>query len=161
MKRMYGLEIQCADDKPQYFQNLLLQLKQISSIFDVDDNLLITDTAMEAKVIKNMLADRCILEETYTLSLLENPIASSLFSDYGFVTERNNYYLYQDMVSIYQIESGKAEDITMFITQMDESIIALEEQYKKSYIIDKENKEYVVKVAQAYDIEVSFFDLDK
>ncbi|MCM3617805.1 hypothetical protein M3936_09465 [Sutcliffiella horikoshii] len=161
MKRMYGLEIKCADDKPQYFQNLLLQLKQISSIFDVDDNLLITDTAMEAKVIKNMLADRCILEETYTLSLLENPIASSLFSDYGFVTERNNHYLYQDMVSIYQIESGKAEDITMFITQMDESIIALEEQYKKSYIIDKENKEYVVKVAQAYDIEVSFFDLDK
>ncbi|WP_342515383.1 hypothetical protein [Sutcliffiella sp. FSL R7-0096] len=158
---MYGLEIQCADDKPQYFQNLLLQMKQITSIFDVDDNLLIANSAMEAKVVKNMLADRCILEETYVLSLLENPIASSLFTDYGFVTEKNNHFLYQEMVSIFRIESGKQEDINMFLIQLEESIIAMEEQFKKSYIIDKEHKEYIVKVAKAYDIEVSFFDLDK
>lgn len=161
MKSMYGLEIQCTDDKPQYFQNLLLQMKQIASIFDVDDNLLIANTAMEAKVVKNMLADRCILEETYVLSLLENPIASSLFTDYGFITEKNNHFLYQDMVSIFRIESGKQEDINMFLIQLEESIIAMEEQYKKSYIIDKEHKEYIIKVAKAYDIEVSFFDLDK
>ncbi|MCG1022655.1 hypothetical protein [Sutcliffiella horikoshii] len=161
MKSMYGLEIQCADDKPQYFQNLLLQMKQIASIFDVDDNLLIANTAMEAKVVKNMLADRCILEETYVLSLLENPIASSLFTDYGFITEKNNHFLYQDMVSIFRIESGRQEDINMFLIQLEESIIAMEEQYKKSYIIDKEHKEYIIKVAKAYDIEVSFFDLDK
>ncbi len=161
MKSMYGLEIQCADDKPQYFQNLLLQMKQITSIFDVDDNLLIANSAMEAKVVKNMLADRCILEETYVLSLLENPIASSLFTDYGFVTEKNNHFLYQEMVSIFRIESGKQEDINMFLIQLEESIIAMEEQFKKSYIIDKEHKEYIVKVAKAYDIEVSFFDLDK
>jgi hypothetical protein len=158
---MYGLEIQCADDKPQYFQNLLLQMKQITSIFDVDDNLLIANSAMEAKVVKNMLADRCILEETYVLSLLENPIASSLFTDYGFVTEKNNHFLYQEMVSIFRIESGKQEDINMFLIQLEESIIAMEEQFKKSYIIDKEHKEYIIKVAKAYDIEVSFFDLDK
>ncbi len=161
MKSMFGLEIQCAYDKPQYFQNLLLQIKQITSIFDVDDNLLIANTALEAKVLKNMLADRCILEETYALSLLENPVASSLFSDYGFVTEKNNHFLYQDMVSIFLIESGKQEDIHMFLIQLEESIIATEEQYKKSYIIDKEYKEYIIKVAKAYDIEVSFFDLDK
>lgn len=161
MKSMYGLEIQCTDDKPQYFQNLLLQMKQIASIFDVDDNLLIANTAMEAKVVKNMLADRCILEETYVLSLLENPIASSLFTDYGFITKKNNHFLYQDMVSIFRIESGKQEDINMFLIQLEESIIAMEEQYKKSYIIDKEHKEYIIKVAKAYDIEVSFFDLDK
>lgn len=161
MKSMFGLEIQCADDKPQYFQNLLLQLKQIASIFDVDDNLLIADSAMEAKVVKNMLAERSILEETYVLSLLENPNASSLFTDYGFITDKNNYFLYQNMVSVFRIDSGKLDDINMFLTQMEESIIAVEEQYKKSYIIDKENKEYVIKVGSAYDIEVSFFDLDK
>ncbi|KMJ60103.1 hypothetical protein AB685_04500 [Bacillus sp. LL01] len=161
MKSMFGLEIQCADDKPQYFQNLLLQLKEITSVFDVDDNLLIADSALEAKVVKNMLANRYILEETYTLSLLESPIASPLFTDYGFVTKKNNHFLYQDMVSIFRIESGKQEDIHMFLFQLEESIIAIEEQYKKSYIIDKENKEYIIKVAKAYDIEVSFFDLDK
>ncbi|UAL46131.1 hypothetical protein LG311_14610 [Sutcliffiella horikoshii] len=161
MKSMFGLEIQCADDKPQYFQNLLLQLKQIASIFDSDDSMLITDSAMEAKVVKNMLMDRSILEETYSLSLIENPVASSLFTDYGFVSEKNNHYLYQDMISIFRIESGKQADIEMFLIQMEESIIAIEEQYKKSYIIDKENKEFMVKVARAYDIEVSIFDLDK
>jgi len=161
MKPMFGLEIQCADDKPQYFQNLLLQLKQIASIFDSDENMLITDSALEAKVVKNLLLDRCILEETYTLSLLENPVASSLFTDYGFVSEKNNHFMYQDMISIFKIESGKQEDINMFLIQMEESIIAMEEQYNKSYIIDKENKEYMLKVALAYDIEVSFFDLDK
>jgi len=161
MKSMFGLEIQCADDKPQYFQNLLLQLKQIASIFDSDDSTLITDSAMEAKVIKNMLMDRSILEETYSLSLIENPVASSLFTDYGFVSEKNNHYLYQDMISIFRIESGKQADIEMFLIQMEESIIAIEEQYKKAYIIDKENKEFMVKVARAYDIEVSLFDLDK
>lgn len=161
MKSMFGLEIQCADDKPQYFQNLLLQLKQIASIFDSDDSMLITDSAMEAKVVKNMLMDRSILEETYSLSLIENPVASSLFTDYGFVSEKNNHYLYQDMISIFRIESGKQADIDMFLIQMEESIIAIEEQYKKSYIIDKENKEFMVKVARAYDIEVSLFDLDK
>ena len=161
MKSMFGLEIQCADDKPQYFQNLLLQLKQIASIFDSDDSTLITDSAMEAKVVKNMLMDRSILEETYSLSLIENPVASSLFTDYGFVSEKNNHYLYQDMISIFRIESGKQADIDMFLIQMEESIIAIEEQYNKSYIIDKENKEFMVKVARAYDIEVSIFDLDK
>ena len=161
MKSMFGLEIQCADDKPQYFQNLLLQLKQIASIFDSDDSMLITDSAMEAKVVKNMLMDRSILEETYSLSLIENPVASSLFTDYGFVSEKNNHYLYQDMISIFRIESGKQADIEMFLIQMEESIIAIEEQYKKAYIIDKENKEFMVKVARAYDIEVSLFDLDK
>ncbi|WP_404443579.1 hypothetical protein LG307_15060 [Sutcliffiella horikoshii] len=161
MKPMFGLEIQCADDKPQYFQNLLLQLKQIASIFDSDENMLITDSALEAKVVKNLLLDRCILEETYTLSLLENPVASSLFTDYGFVSEKNNHFMYQDMISIFKIESGKQEDINMFLIQMEESIIAMEEQYNRSYIIDKENKEYMLKVARAYDIEVSFFDLDK
>ncbi len=161
MKSMFGLEIQCADDKPQYFQNLLLQLKQIASIFDSDDSMLITDSAMEAKVVKNMLVDRSILEETYSLSLIENPVASSLFTDYGFVSEKNNHYLYQDMISIFRIESGKQADIDMFLIQMEESIIAIEEQYNKSYIIDKENKEFMVKVARAYDIEVSIFDLDK
>ncbi|WP_404458584.1 hypothetical protein [Sutcliffiella horikoshii] len=161
MKSMFGLEIQCADDKPQYFQNLLLQLKQIASIFDSDDSMLITDSAMEAKVVKNMLMDRSILEETYSLSLIENPVASSLFTDYGFVSEKNNHYLYQDMISIFRIESGKQADIDMFLIQMEESIIAIEEQYNKSYIIDKENKEFMVKVARAYDIEVSIFDLDK
>jgi hypothetical protein len=49
----------------------------------------------------------------------------------------------------------------MFLIQLEESIIAMEEQFKKSYIIDKEHKEYIIKVAKAYDIEVSFFDLDK
>ncbi|WP_404428693.1 hypothetical protein [Sutcliffiella horikoshii] len=161
MKSMFGLEIQCADDKPQYFQNLLLQLKQIASIFDSDDSMLITDSAMEAKVVKNMLMDRSILEETYSLSLIENPVASSLFTDYGFVSEKNNHYLYQDMISIFQIESGKQADINMFLIQMEESIIAIEEQYNKSYIIDKESKEFMIKVARAYDIEVSIFDLDK
>ncbi|TYS68714.1 hypothetical protein FZC76_07150 [Sutcliffiella horikoshii] len=161
MKSMFGLEIQCAEDKPQYFQNLLLQLKQIASIFDSDDSMLITDSAMEAKVVKNMLMDWSILEETYSLSLIENPIATSLFTDYGFVSEKNNHYLYQDMISIFRIESGKQVNIDMFLIQLEESIIAIEEQYKKSYIIDKENKEFMQKVARAYDIEVSIFDLDK
>jgi hypothetical protein len=158
---MFGLEIQCAEDKPQYFQNLLLQLKEIASIFDSDDSMLITDSAMEAKVVKNMLMDRSILEETYSLSLIENPIATSLFTDYGFVSEKNNHYLYQDMISIFGIESGKQVNIDMFLIQLEESIIAIEEQYKKSYIIDKENQEFMLKVARAYDIEVSIFDLDK
>ncbi|MEA3320609.1 MAG: hypothetical protein U9Q88_11310 [Bacillota bacterium] len=161
MKSMFGLEIQCAEDKPQYFQNLLLQLKEIASIFDSDDSMLITDSAMEAKVVKNMLMDRSILEETYSLSLIENPIATSLFTDYGFVSEKNNHYLYQDMISIFGIESGKQVNIDMFLIQLEESIIAIEEQYKKSYIIDKENQEFMLKVARAYDIEVSIFDLDK
>ncbi|KPB05232.1 hypothetical protein [Bacillus sp. CHD6a] len=161
MKSMFGLEIQCAENKPQYFQNLLLQFKQIASIFDSDDSMLITDSAMEAKVVKNMLMDRSILEETYSLSLIENPIATSLFTDYGFVSEKNNHYLYQDMISIFTIESGIQVNIDMFLIQLEESIIAIEEQYKKSYIIDKENKEFMQKVAQAYDIEVSIFDLDK
>ncbi|WP_139364853.1 hypothetical protein [Sutcliffiella halmapala] len=161
MKSMFGLEIQCADDTPQYFQNLLLQLKHTTSIFDVDDNLLITGSAMEAKVIKNLLADRCLLEETYMLTLLENPITSPIFTDYGFVTAKDNHYLYHEMISSFQITSGKQEDISMALIQMDESIIAYEEQYKKLYFFDRESQEFIQKVAQAYDIEVSFLDLDK
>lgn len=161
MKSMYGLEIQCTDDSPQYFQNLLLQMKHTTSIFDVDDNLLITGTAMEAKLIKNILADRCLLEETYMLIRLENPTKSDLFSDYGFTTTKENHYLYQNMISVFQIVSGKQEEISMALIQMDESIIAIEEQYKKLYFIDKNSQTFIEKVAQAYDIEVSFLDLDK
>ncbi|MGM0835693.1 MAG: hypothetical protein ACQEV7_06010 [Bacillota bacterium] len=161
MKSMFGLEIQCADDTPQYFQNLLLQIKHTASIFDVDENLLITDSAMEAKLVKNLLTDRCLLEETYILSLLENPALSSLFTDYGFVSEKENHYLYQAMTATFHIKSGKEDDINMALMQMDESIIAVEEQYKKLFFIDKESREYILKVAKAYDIEVSFLDLDK
>jgi hypothetical protein len=158
---MFGLEIQCIEEEPQYFQNLLLQMKHTASIFDSDDSLFIADSPMEAKVVKNLLTDRCIIEETYLLSLIENPIATPLFTDYGFITEKKNHFLYQNMISIFYIESGKQDDIQMALIELEESIIAIEEQYKKLYIIDKEFKDYVIKVAKSYDIEVSFFDLDK
>ncbi|QFT89825.1 hypothetical protein FIU87_14270 [Bacillus sp. THAF10] len=161
MKTMYGLEIQCGEDQPQYFQNLLLQMRETASIFDEDENLLITDSAIEAKVVKNLLAGRCILEETYFLSFLENPLTTALFTDYGFQTKNNHFFLYQDMIAAFRIESGKKEDIEMALIQFEECFIAIEEHYKKLYYVDKESKEYIMKVSKAYDIEVSFFDLDK
>lgn len=161
MKSMFGLEIQCSDDDPPYFQNLLLQFKHTASIFDVDGNLLITDSPMEANLVKKLLADRCLETETYHLSLIENPVPTSLFTDYGFVSEKENHYLYQAMTAAFHIKSGKEEDISMALTQMDESIISVEEQYRKLYFIDRESREFIMKVAKAYDIEVSFLELDK
>ncbi|WP_230499240.1 hypothetical protein [Sutcliffiella rhizosphaerae] len=156
---MFGLEIQCGEEQPAYFQNLLLQLKEITSIFDVDGNLLITNASLEAKMVKNLLTDRSILEESYALIFLETPNASPLFTDYGFMTDQHNHFVYKDMVSIFKIVSGKKEDIEMALIQFEETIIGIENN--KLYIIDKDSTEYIIKVAKAYDIEVSFFDLDK
>ena len=160
MNRMFGLEISCSLESPSYFQNVLDQLKETACISDIDDQLLIFESASEAKFIKKILNDKCMLEETYILIRLENPRVSSSFTDYGFESE-SYHYLYEDMVSMFKVVSGNKEDIEMALLQMNESIIGIEIVNSTTYIIDKEQKEFIEKVAKAYDIEVSFLVLDK
>ncbi|WP_096153418.1 MULTISPECIES: hypothetical protein [Bacillus] len=160
MKRMFGIEISCSLESPAYFQNVIAPLKETASIYDVDEQLLILESAAEAKFIKKLLDDKCMLEETYILIRLDNPKIGSSFTDYGFETS-NHHYLYEDMICMFKVVSGNKDDMEMALLQMNESIIGMEIVNSTTYIIDKHQKEFIEKVAKAYDIEVSFLVLDK
>ena len=155
---MYGIEVLSDQNSVQSFSNTVQSLKQTVNVFDHDDDYIIVFPALYASDVDPHNSRN--IGDTHPLILLENETCTSLFSDYGFQTNSFSY-LFKDMVSSFYFTSGKEEEIAMAILQMDDCLLAVEHGVKECYFIDKEYRPFVEKVGKAYDIEVSFLDLDK
>jgi hypothetical protein len=78
------------------------------------------------------------------------------FEDYGFLSEKGSYYLFYDMISMFFILDGDKQEMNMFLLQLEEELIAVENQEKPLYILSKHNLQLVKKWAKSYNIKIEF-----
>jgi hypothetical protein len=151
---MYGIEAKVHINH-EWFQRLSVELT------DYDHELFIVDNENEATLIQKSLISENKLEELHLLIALEHPAKRPLFSDYGFVTETQSYLL-AELVCAFSILNGLTEDIEMAKFQIEEHLIATETWNQQTiYYVDNNQKELIQRFSAAYNIEVSFLDLDK
>ena len=155
MKLMYGIEAKVPINL-EWFQRLSVELT------DHDHEIFIFDNEEEASLIKQSLINVDKFEEEHLLIALEHPPTKMpIFSDYGFVTETQSYLL-AEIVCTFSILSGLTEDIEMAKLQIEEHLIASETWNQQTiYYVDNNQKELIQGFSTAYNIEVSFLDLDK
>ncbi|MBE4907960.1 hypothetical protein IMZ08_07835 [Bacillus luteolus] len=159
----FGLEMSIVKEKlPGYTATLIKEVASIATIIDRDEQLLLVATAKEALELQDYLITKNLFEDFFLLIELHNPETKETFYDYGIHSLQEKDYLFLEMVSVFTIESGTKEQIEMSLYQFEEHLICIDTlESKKYYYVDRNFIELVNKIAQAYDIEVSFFDLDK
>jgi hypothetical protein len=81
---------------------------------------------------------------------------SLLFEDYGFFSNSGKCYVYQDMICSFYVNNGKEPEITMFLLQVDEELIAEVEDKQPIYIVSKHNESLIKKWAEAYEQDILF-----
>ncbi|RFU65694.1 hypothetical protein [Peribacillus glennii] len=88
-------------------------------------------------------------------------IPLELFSDYGFQTNTSTY-LFKESLSCFRIASGGKTERGMALLELDEILIASWDDHGHiHFFVDEFQKDLVLGLAKAYDIEVSFLHLDK
>jgi DNA polymerase III sliding clamp (beta) subunit (PCNA family) len=122
-----------------------------STINDRDDELLIFDQKEQIEI------DVDTIEEEFQLIQLKTPKVEMTFTDYGFTSNSDQYYLYSELVSAFTIASEKVENIKMALFQIQEHLIATDTmQGQPVYFVDKKLAPLVEKYQHAYEVKILF-----
>lgn len=160
---LYGVEMNVAEGKmPGFFAQTVKEIASSVNVIDRDRFLYIVNTEEDKIKLENIFKKRDLYEETYCLYPLHHPQLTLKFSDYGFTTATNKHYLYTEMTEPFHILSGETEQIEMALLQMEEHLITVDnDNYKPTYYVDHHEVELIIRIAKAYEVQVSFLDLDK
>ena len=157
MKLCYGIEMKSVEHlHTNELEPLFQAIYEKVIIVDDDDELFIVQTENEAIKLMDLLKERMLFETLHTLYLVEIPKIESSFMDYGFKTESDNYYLYEDLIISFVINKGEDEQIKMALYQIEEDLIAADFLGDEIYFVDKERKQLIEGYAQAYQIGIQF-----
>ncbi|MFS1517931.1 hypothetical protein V1503_16015 [Bacillus sp. SCS-151] len=156
----YGVEMPEEVDDSTHLLEITAIISNITT-FDFDQQLLLFSDSEDAILAKEYLLTYDYDIEEYVLYHAEKIIPTTIFTDYGFISEKGKYYIYKDMVSPFTVKSGKPQQIEMALIEINEFVVAIEDGQKIIYFVDKQHIELICGIAKAYDIEVSFFHLDK
>ncbi|KAB2338510.1 hypothetical protein F7731_02820 [Cytobacillus depressus] len=158
MRIYYAVEANTIIEEVPEFKALIFSE---TNIFDSYEGIFIFETKEAASQLEILLEEAGLLESQFELILAKDGIKGETFADFGFVTEHCTYLLH-DLVCSFSIKGGDKISIEMANLQLHEHLIY--ESYlenKPIYFIERHLKDLVKGIANAYDIEVSFFELDK
>ncbi|MDM5315918.1 hypothetical protein QUF49_07930 [Fictibacillus sp. b24] len=93
------------------------------------------------------IATDAIVDFPDTIPLLHiNPIQTTLlYEDYGFRSDSQQHYIYMDMVCAFSIIDCDEQEKEMFLLQVEEELIAVCEEEKRIYILDKHHQPLIKK----------------
>ncbi|PLR76496.1 hypothetical protein CU633_16180 [Bacillus sp. V3-13] len=129
---------------------------------DEHDSMFIYRSADASSLATNLLLEGELYEDIHLLILLTNATTGDVFSDYGFISEKQNHYLFKSMVSCFLIKNGDKIAVEMAQLQMEEHLVArTKTNGDELFFVALHDQELIGRIAKAYDIEVSFLDLDK
>lgn len=155
----YGVEMKkpAKHKNPGYFARVVKKAAETATIIDRDKRLFIVESKQEADALADLYDSKDMFEEQYQLYYLEDAETTGIFPDYGFLSDGEGHYLYADNAIPFEITAGSTEQITMARFQVEEHLIAVENQDIPLYFVDRNQKQLIEKYAQAYEIEISFF----
>ncbi|UII54847.1 hypothetical protein LS684_14430 [Cytobacillus spongiae] len=123
--------------------------------------LLLYEQEDERSIAVDLLKEGDMYENVHTLFQTSPGHPGESFTDYGFVS-KGDVYLYIELLEAFTIIKGETDGSSMAIYQMEEHVVYTTiEGAIAIYFIDRHLKELIPRIASAYDIEVSFLDLDK
>jgi hypothetical protein len=154
MQFIYGIELPNDNDNDliePFLPIISTYVESVSTLFmfkSYDDICFLTEQLKEYHVNYSV----------HQLILIKDSITSSVISDYGYLSTSNNMYILKEMIAVFTITYGTETDIKMALLQFDEHLIA---QLNQFYFIDLHQDLLIEKIAKAYNIKVSFLNLDK
>lgn len=159
MKRCFGIEMKNVmevqiDNMEAFFRGIYTGV----SICAEHERLMIVETEEEQEQLSDYLQSYACFEEKFSLLYLEKGEQKELFSDYGFVAEGCDLFLYEELVASFHIKTGEHEQISMALLQIEEDLVAVEYSKNPIYIIDKQKVTLIKKYAEAYEITVEFLE---
>lgn len=157
LKNMYGVEMNPPNNKlPGFMAQIVKKTAELAKVFDRDKQLVILNDREEAVALQEYYISKNIFQDFYPLLYLSpNSEITPSFSDYGFVSQNNEYFLYKKMVSCFTIRNGEQPQIEMAILQMEEHLICKEGEL---FFVDHMSIELMEGIARAYNIELTFLD---
>lgn len=163
MKARFGVEMSIIKDTLSGpIAGVVKEVATIANIIDHDQQMFIVGTEIEARTVQEYLNSKDLFEDLFEIIQVENPDMTDQFTDYGFRSLSDNVYLFREMIAAFSIEKGDLEQLKMALYQIEEYLIGIESVNETNYyLIDRNFIDLINGFAKAYDIEVSFFNLDK
>ncbi|MBU8908990.1 hypothetical protein [Desertibacillus haloalkaliphilus] len=157
MKIRYGVEMKSPEGKsPGFISQMIRKTNEVAKIIDRDQQLAVVETYEEAKALAAFYDENDMLEEEFGVYYLEDPEVEESFSDYGFVSNSGQSYLYKETTIPFKITGGLHEQIDMSLLQMAEDLIAKDKQGDVIYFVDRQFEDLIIGYANAYEITVKF-----
>ncbi|MCA0986016.1 hypothetical protein [Guptibacillus algicola] len=155
MSIVYGIELDPPRGAlPGFTSQLVKRTGELANAIDRDGKLVIVADKDEANSLVDYYTSKHAMGERCTLILLSQQCKPTAFlTDYGLISQNNRNYLYENMVTPFSIKKGEDEQIQMALLQIEEHLIATDQNIM---YVDVMQKELMEGIARAYQIELSF-----
>jgi hypothetical protein len=159
MKVLYGVEANYIVEEVPEFMDFI---KKETEFFDFQKCLFLYENKDQAELAKSLLVESDLYEGTSLLYYIINGEKGETFDDFGLKSAKG-YYLYSELLCAFFITGGAAEAIRMAEYQFQEHLVftAKDVNAGQIYISELHLQDLIKGIAKAYDIQVSFLDLDK
>ncbi|OEH92891.1 hypothetical protein [Bacillus solimangrovi] len=157
MKILYAVET----TSEQPCKSLCYDLGDLVQIFDSSNGFYLTKRWDDAVVLQTYFTELEQFISTHIILSCQLHTKTLLFEDYGFQSTDADY-LFSEDIAFFSIIKGTSSQRKMAIFQIEEDLIAtFKIDNQMFYIIDNKKIPLIYGYSSAYDIEVSFFELDK
>lgn len=158
MKILYSVEANHIIDEVPEFKDII---ENETNLFDYYENIFIFLKKEDARLTEELLTEVGLFENQMDFYLVRNGVKGDSFSDFG-IEAHNGIYLRKELLCAFSIKCGEEDSVQMASLQLQEHFVFKENsQSKVIYFIENHLKDLMKGIADAYDIEVSFFELDK
>ena len=158
MKIFYAVEANTIIEEVPEFKELL---RLDTELVDYIDSSFVYESAHAADEAEQLLREADLYENRFKLVHIEQCTKGETFEDFAIVTSTNSY-LIMECICAFTIIGGTKEAVQMAILQLEEHLICVSFHNSSAiYVVEHHLKDLVKGIAKAYDIEVSFFELDK
>ncbi|CAH0346988.1 hypothetical protein [Bacillus sp. CECT 9360] len=155
MKSVFVIELGVSPDE---FPDLYRLLEEQVEITDRFESMLLISSKKEAQLCMEISTAAEAFVEIHSLLEDASFIPLELFEDYGFITEASTY-LFKQSLECFRFALGGKTEIEMTLLELEEILIARSDE--NVYFIDAFQKDLVLGVAKAYQVQLSFLALDK
>lgn len=158
MDKKIGLLMDLPDGKrPGYYAQIVKALAGTASLFDRDKEMLIVNTVEDVEAVNEVMSQYKVGTELMELILLPaNAEVTPLWSDYGFTSRSERYYLYAKLISAFRFKTAPNDsDQQQAQVQMEEHLIArFRQDDDLIFLADKQLEQLMLGIAKAYKCEI-------
>ncbi|WP_026583367.1 hypothetical protein [Bacillus sp. J33] len=159
MQVLYGIEANfIIEEVPEFIEFIANK----TELFDYRQRIFFFEKKEHAEYAKGALIEAGLFEESLKAYYIESGVKGETFDDFGIEME-TGYYLFSELLCLFSITHGSEEEIQMAKYQFQEHIVFTAKNNSSApvYFSELHLRELINGIADAYDIQVSFLDLDK
>lgn len=160
MKTMYGVEMQVPSGKlPGFYAQVIHKIGDHVNVFDRDELLFIVENEEECEKLTAILQKADMLGELFPLLNLPPDASVTHLEDVGFVSAREQRYLYADRVALFCFaeQADNDQDRWAALQELTEHLlgsIPASNNSQPCYILDQSLTELAEGIAARYGVSL-------